>query len=80
MSAHIRLKRVGKAKKPYYRIVVMDSRKPRDGLYLDYLGYYQPLEETENTKIDLQKYEDWIKKGAKASNIVRDIARRMRKV
>ncbi len=79
MAAHIRLKRIGKSKRPYYRIVVLDNRAPRDGAYIDCLGHYQPIEETGKTNIDLQKYDEWIKKGAKASLIVRDLARRMRK-
>ncbi len=79
MAAHIRLNRIGKSKRPYYRIVVLDSRDPRDGAYIDCLGHYQPIEDSSNTNIDLQKYDEWINKGAKVSNIVRDIARRMRK-
>ncbi len=79
MATHIRLKKIGKSKRPYYRIVVLDSRAPRDGAYIDCLGHYQPIEDAINTNIDLQKYEEWIKKGAKVSNIVRDIVKRARK-
>jgi small subunit ribosomal protein S16 len=71
--------RIGKTKRPYYRIVVLDKRDPRDGAYIDCLGHYQPIEDASKTNIDLQKYDEWIKKGAKASFIVRDIVRRMRK-
>ncbi len=79
LAAHIRLKRIGKSKRPYYRIVVLDSRDPRDGSYIDCLGHYQPIEKDTNTNIDLQKYDEWINKGAKVSNIVRDIDKRARK-
>ena len=79
MAAHIRLTRIGKSKRPYYRIVVLDSRDPRDGAYIDCIGHYQPIEDSSKTDIDLQKYDEWVGKGVKVSNIVRDIARRMRK-
>lgn len=79
MAAQIRLKRIGKTKRPYYRIVVLDSRAPRDGAYLDSLGYYQPIEKDSKFTLDLAKYEEWIGKGAQVSNVVRDIAKRMRK-
>lgn len=80
MSAHIRLQRIGKTKRPYYRIVVLDSKDPRDGSYLECLGYYQPIEKETPTTIDLDRYKDWVSKGAKASYVVRDIAKRMAKV
>jgi small subunit ribosomal protein S16 len=77
LSAHIRLQKIGKRKRPYYRIVVLDSRAPRDGAYLECLGYYQPIEKDTPMKINMDKYQDWIKKGAKASNVVRDIAKKL---
>lgn len=79
LSAHIRMKRIGKSKRPYYRIVVIDSRLPRDGEYIDSIGYYQPIEKDDKVSIDLQKYDEWIGKGAKVSNIVRDIAKKIRR-
>lgn len=79
MSAHIRLTRIGKTKRPYYRIVVLDSRLPRDGAYLDCLGYYQPIEKDTPTTLDIQKLDEWVAKGATVSNVVRDIAKRMKK-
>lgn len=57
----------------------MDNRAPRDGAYLESLGYYHPIEKDSGFKIDLQRYEEWVKNGAKVSNIVRDIAKRMGK-
>lgn len=77
MSAHIRLQKIGKTKRPYYRIVVLDSRAPRDGAYIDCLGYYQPIEKDTPTKLDLDRYQDWVKKGAKASNVVSNIAKKL---
>jgi small subunit ribosomal protein S16 len=73
------LKRVGKSKRPYFRIVVLDSKLPRDGAYIESLGYYHPIEKDSPMKIDLQRYDDWLTKGAKASNVVRDIAKKIRK-
>lgn len=78
MAAHIRLIRIGKKKSPYYRIVVMDSRKQRDSDYIDCLGYYQPIEDSKYT-IDLEKYNEWIGKGAEASKIVTDLVRKASK-
>lgn len=79
MAAHIRLKRIGKIKRPYYRIVVVDSRAPRDGAYIDCLGHYQPIEADDKTKMDIQKYEEWLGKGAVPSNVVRNLAKRLKK-
>lgn len=79
MAAEIRLKRTGKSKRPYYRIVVLDSKDPRDGSYLDCLGHYQPIEKDSPVKLDMEKYREWVGKGAIVSSAVRDIARRIRK-
>lgn len=79
MSAHIRLIRMGKKKSPYYRIVVMDSRKPRNSDYIDCLGYYHPIEGDDKFKVDVEKYNEWIGKGALASRMVKDIVRKSSK-
>lgn len=79
MSAHIRLTRTGKAKRPYYRVVVVDSRDKRDGAYIDLLGYYQPLEGDGKVQIDLQKYEDWKSKGVQVSGVVSNLVKKIRK-
>jgi small subunit ribosomal protein S16 len=64
--------RMGTKKKPYYRIVVMDSRKKRDGAYIENLGVYQPLEEEENeTKLNEERIRDWLSKGARPSHTVK---------
>jgi small subunit ribosomal protein S16 len=72
VSVKIRLKRVGAKKRPYYRIVVMDSRTPRDGRAIDEVGYYHPIE-AEDKQVVLQedKIKDWFKKGARPTDTVK---------
>jgi small subunit ribosomal protein S16 len=74
MSASIRLKRFGTKKRPYYRIVVMDNRAPRDGKTIEEVGYYHPIE-TEDKQIvfDADKVRAWVDKGAMVSDTVRGI-------
>jgi small subunit ribosomal protein S16 len=74
MSASIRLKRFGTKKRPYYRIVVMDSRAPRDGKTIEELGFYHPIEaEEKQISFDADKVKLWIDKGAAVSDTVRGI-------
>ena len=74
MSASIRLKRFGTKKRPYYRIVVMDSKAPRDGKTIEELGYYHPIEaEEKQIFFDADKVRAWVDKGAAVSNTVRGI-------
>ena len=74
MSVRIRLKRFGTKKRPYYRIVVMDQRSPRDGKTIDELGYYHPIEaEDKQIKFDEEKAKAWLAKSAIASDTVRKI-------
>lgn len=77
MAVRIRLARTGRKKKPSYRIVVVDSRKPRTTEFLDTLGYYNPTQNEPQTKIDMERLKEWIKKGAEltppVSNIVKTI-------
>ena len=74
MSASIRLKRFGTKKRPYYRIVVIDSRAPRDGKTLEEVGYYHPIEaEDKQIVFDADKVRAWVDKGAKVSDTVRSI-------
>lgn len=73
MSVKIRLARAGAKKRPYYRIVVADSRDPRDGRFIERLGHYNPMlpkDHEERLKIDTEKAADWIKKGAKPTDRV----------
>jgi small subunit ribosomal protein S16 len=71
VAVHIRLRREGKTKKPSYRVVVADSRAPRDGRFIEAIGYYNPLTSPPMLKIDGEKASAWIKKGAQPSNTVR---------
>ena len=74
MSASIRLKRFGTKKRPYYRIVVMDSKAPRDGKTIEELGYYHPIEaEDKQIVFDAAKVRAWLDKGARVSDTVRGI-------
>lgn len=70
MAVVIRLTRRGSKKRPFYRVVATDSRKPRDGRFLEILGTYDPLKEEDNIKIDSEKTLKWIKNGAKPSRTV----------
>src|SRR3954469_10744739 len=73
MSLKIRLARAGTKKRPVYHIVVADSRSPRDGRFIERLGYFNPLlpkEKTERLKLDMDKVKEWIKKGAQPSDRV----------
>lgn len=73
MAVKIRLKRLGAKKSPFYRIVVADSRAPRDGRSIEEIGYYNPLTEPVTVKIDEEKALNWMSKGAKPSDTVRNI-------
>jgi len=74
MSASIRLKRFGTKKRPYYRIVVMEKKAPRDGKTIEELGYYHPIEvEDKQIVFDADKVRAWIDKGAVVSDTVRGI-------
>ena len=72
MSVKIRLTRVGTKKKPYYRIVAMDSRKQRDGAYLENLGVYHPLNnEDQQVEVKEERVREWLLKGARPSHTVK---------
>jgi len=66
----IRLRRVGKTKRPAYRIVVADSRAPRDGAFVETLGLYDPLTDPATVQIDGEKAKKWLQQGAKPSETV----------
>ena len=67
----IRLRRMGAKKAPFYRIVVADSRSPRDGRCIEEIGTYNPLVESENITVDVEKAQNWIKNGAQPTDTVR---------
>ena len=73
MAAMIRLTRMGKKKSPFYRVIVADSRMPRDGRFLDILGTYDPLIEPPAIKLDEGKALYWLTKGAQISDTVRQL-------
>ncbi|WP_045220914.1 30S ribosomal protein S16 [Desulfonatronum thioautotrophicum] len=73
MAMRIRLTRMGSKKKPFYRIVALDSETRRDGRALDFLGYYNPMKEPNEIKIDTDKVREWMAKGAKPTDTVRSL-------
>ena len=73
MSVVIRLMRAGAKKRPFYRMVAADSRRQRDGRFLEILGHYNPLTEPPTVKIDREKVQAWISKGAQPSNTVKKL-------
>lgn len=70
MAVKIRLRRMGSKKNPFYRIIVADSRSPRNGRFIEELGYYDPLTEPKTVKIDNEKALQWLKNGAKPTDTV----------
>ena len=73
MAATIRLTRKGRNKKPFYRIVVTDSRSPRDGRFIEILGTYNTLTDPATIQIKAEKAKDWVGRGVKISDTVREI-------
>ena len=72
----IRLRRMGAKKAPYYRIVVADSRSPRDGRCIEEIGTYNPLTAPATVTVDAEKAQNWIKNGAQPTDTVRDLLKR----
>ena len=73
MAVKIRLRRMGAKKAPFYRVVVADSRSPRDGRFIEEIGYYNPVAEPAVIKIDAEKANAWIKNGAQPTDIVKKL-------
>lgn len=71
MAVKIRLRRMGAKKTPFYRIVVADSRYPRDGRFIEEIGYYNPLTEPKTFKVDEEKAKKWISNGAQPTDTVK---------
>ncbi len=69
----IRLMRLGTKKRPFYRIIAIDSRKPRESKAKDIIGYYDPLKEPPEIKVDLDRAKFWLDKGAQASKTVQSL-------
>ena len=71
MAVKIRLRRMGAKKAPFYRVVVADSRSPRDGRFIVEIGYYNPITEPAEIKIDEEKATKWINNGAQPTDVVK---------
>ena len=76
MAVKIRLTRLGSKKVPFYRIVVADSRFPRDGRFVEEIGYYNPLTEPAEIKVDADKAKTWIKNGAQPTDTVKSLLKK----
>ena len=76
MAVKIRLKRLGSKKNPFYRIVVADVKAPRDGRFIDEVGYYNPLTEPVELKVDAEKVTKWMKTGAQPTDTVRALIKK----
>lgn len=76
MAVKIRLRRMGAKKAPFYRIVVADSRYPRDGRFIEEIGTYDPLKTPADVKIDADKAKQWIANGAQPTDTVKDILKK----
>ena len=71
MAVKIRLRRMGAKKAPFYRVVVADSRYPRDGRFIEEIGYYNPMKKDAEIKIDAEKAQKWIANGAQPTDTVK---------
>ena len=76
MAVKIRLRRMGAKKAPFYRIVVADGRYPRDGRFIEEIGYYDPTKEPNLVKIDTEKAKTWLQNGAQPTDTVRVILKK----
>ena len=76
MAVKMRLTRMGAKKAPFYRVIVADSRSPRDGRFIEEIGYYNPLTNPVDIKIDAEKASKWIKNGAQPTETVRSLLKK----
>ena len=76
MAVKIRLRRMGAKKAPFYRVVVADSRYPRDGRFIEEIGYYNPMREPAEIKIDAEKAQKWIANGAQPTDTVKALLKK----
>ncbi len=76
MAVKIRLKRIGAKKAPFYRVIVADERSPRNGKFVDEIGYYNPLTDPADIKIDAEKAAKWIANGAQPTQTVRSLLKK----
>jgi len=75
----IRLRREGTTNSPYYKIVVTDSRSPRDGRFIEIIGTYDPKKKDDNAAVDIARVDYWISKGAQPSDTVKSLVKKIRK-
>ncbi len=78
MAVKIRLKRMGAKKKPFYRVVVADSRAPRDGRFIEEIGYYDPMKDPGEISIDAEKAKKWLGNGAQPTDTVKSLLKKTR--
>ena len=76
MAVKIRLKRLGSKKNPFYRVVVADERSPRDGRFIEEIGYYNPLTDPVDIKIDAEKATKWLNNGTQPTETVRSLLKK----
>ena len=76
MAVKIRLRRMGAKKAPFYRVIVADSRYPRDGRFIEEIGYYDPTKEPVVLKVDAEKAKSWIAKGAQPTDTVKALLKK----
>ena len=76
MAVKIRLRRMGAKKAPFYRVVVADSRYPRDGRFIEEIGYYDPMKEPADIKIDAEKAQKWLNNGAQPTDTVKALLKK----
>jgi len=76
MAVSIRLRREGAKNRPYYKVVVTDSRSPRDGKFIEIIGTYDPKKPGDNSRIQVDRAEHWIARGAQASDTVRSLLKK----
>ena len=76
MAVKIRLRRMGAKRAPFYRVVVADSRYPRDGRFIEEIGYFNPMTEPAEVKIDADKAKKWIANGAQPTDTVKSILKK----
>ena len=76
MAVKIRLRRMGAKKAPFYRVIVADERSPRDGKFIDEIGYYNPLRDPAEIKIDSEKANKWLADGAQPTETVKSLLKK----
>ena len=76
MAVKMRLRRMGAKKAPFYRVVVADERSPRDGKFIDEIGYYNPLTNPADVKIDAEKAQKWLDNGAQPTETVKSLLKK----